>query len=173
MPRFANENAWKIPPNSRVGKKSQNIGVGIPIISGQNQSKVGLHLHSTSACTYEFIKEKDVVAKLFQYWKTPCPQGRDVYIDITSSSFWFLLKMVKFWPICANTFPMRGKIFQIQTKNLIFWASCKMIVLTQQFLIFEGWKVAWALNWMIWMKSYMVMSDISVIVTKFWMNSNI
>ena len=25
----------------------------------------------------------------------------------------FLLKMAKFWPSCTNTFPMRGKLFQI------------------------------------------------------------
>mgnify|MGYP006863516361 CR=1 FL=1 len=48
--------------------------------------------------------------------------GRDLYFDIKPTPgswhcFWFLLKMVKFWPkfwpSFTNTFPMWGKLFQI------------------------------------------------------------
>ena len=58
-----------------------------------------------------------------------CPKlyipSRDLYFDIKPTPgswhcFWFLLKMVKFWPRFANTFPMCGnfsKFFKIQTKN--------------------------------------------------------
>ena len=50
------------------------------------------------------------------------PLGRDLYFDIKPTPgswhcFWFLLKMVKFWPkfwpSFTNTFPMWGKLFQI------------------------------------------------------------
>ena len=48
--------------------------------------------------------------------------SRDLYFDIKPTPgswhcFWFLLKMVKFWPkfwpSFTNTFPMWGKLFQI------------------------------------------------------------
>ena len=116
---------------------------------------------------------------------------RDLYFDIKPTPgswhcFWFLLKMVKFWPSFTNTFPMWGKLFQIfldpNKKKFCFsilkscmmydlflsWYAveeCKKMIRTVQIFISKGTVVKnshkqkniWIKNCMIWMKSYMLM----------------
>ena len=79
-----------------------------------------------------------------------------IYILLLSShhvlswlSFWFLLKMVKFWRICANTFPMRGKLFQIfpdpdKKSAVIFVRKCRVTSIYYN-SIKHGLQLSWTL----------------------------
>ena len=67
------------------------------------------------------------------------PLGRDLYFDIKPTPgswhcFWFLLKMVKFWPSFTNTFPMWGKLFQI------------FLDPNKKKFVSQFWKVAWCMT---------------------------